>query len=313
AAGNDILFDESQVEQGRNFCNKIWNAFRLVKGWECNAQLPQPDTSKTAILWFEHKLNAAIADIADHFEKFRISDALMTIYKLIWDDFCSWYLEIVKPAYQQPIDAQTLEATIDFFDRLMRILHPFMPFLTEEIWHLLRERKAGESIMVSEMPVAAAFDEEILRSFEYAIEVVMAIRTQRAQRNILNKESIALFIKKNDETQQTLFDGVIAKLCNINKMDYLDAKPENCISFIVRTTEFFIPVGNNINKEEELGKLTKELEYTKGFLTSVMQKLNNEKFVANAKPEAVESERKKKSDAEARIAVIEEQMKALEG
>jgi len=313
AAGNDILFDESQVEQGRNFCNKIWNAFRLVKGWECNAQLPQPDTSKTAILWFEHKLNAAIADIADHFEKFRISDALMTIYKLVWDDFCSWYLEIVKPAYQQPIDAQTLEATIDFFDRLMRILHPFMPFLTEEIWHLLREREAGESIMVSEMPVAAAFDETMLKSFEYAIEVIMAIRTQRAQRNILNKESIALFIKKNDETQQTLFDGVIAKLCNINKMDYLDAKPENCISFIVRTTEFFIPVGNNINKEEELGKLGKELEYTKGFLTSVMQKLNNEKFVANAKPEAVEGERKKKSDAEARIAVIEEQMKALKG
>ena len=312
AAGNDILFDESQVEQGRNFCNKIWNAFRLVKGWESAAQLPQPDTSKTAILWFEHKLNAAIADIADNFEKFRISDALMTIYKLIWDDFCSWYLEIIKPAYQQPIDAQTLEATIEFFDRLMRILHPFMPFLTEEIWQLFRERKTGESIMVSEMPAAASFDEKLLKSFDYAIEVVVAIRTQRAQRNILNKEPIELFIKKNNEVQQTLFDGVIAKLCNISKMEYVDTKLENCISFIVRTTEFFIPIGNNVNKEEEIGKLAKELEYTKGFLTSVMQKLNNERFVNNAPEKVLESERKKKADAEARIAVIEEQIKSLE-
>jgi valyl-tRNA synthetase len=311
-AGNDILFDETPVEQGRNFCNKIWNAFRLVKGRENNAQLPQPDTSKTAILWFEHKLHAAIADINAHFEKFRISDALMTLYKLVWDDFCSWYLEMIKPAYQQPIDAQTLEATIDIFDRLMRLLHPFMPFLTEEIWQLLRERKTGESVMISEMPAAAAFDEKLLQSFDYAAEVIMAIRTQRAQRNILNKEAIELFIKKNNEPQQALFDGVIAKLCNISRMDYLDAKPENCISFIVRTTEFFIPIGNNVNKEEEIGKLAKELEYTKGFLTSVMQKLNNERFVNNAPEKVLESERKKKADAEARIAVIEEQIKTLE-
>ena len=311
AAGNDVLFDETQVEQGRNFCNKIWNAFRLVKGWNSDDKIPHPDTSKTAIFWFENKLQSAIAEINDHFEKFRISDALMTIYKLIWDDFCSWYLEMIKPAYQQPIDAQTLEATVDFFDRLMRILHPFMPFLTEEIWQLLRERKVGESIMISNMPAAVSFDDETLKSFDYATEVIVSIRTQRAQRNILNKEAIELFIKKNNEQQQTLFDGVIAKLCNISKIEYVDVKPENCISFIVRSTEFFIPIGNNVNKEEEIAKLAKELEYTQGFLTSVMQKLNNERFVNNAPEKVLESERKKKADAEARIAVIEEQIKTL--
>ncbi|MCL2040558.1 MAG: valine--tRNA ligase [Bacteroidales bacterium] len=311
AAGNDILFDESQVEQGRNFCNKIWNAFRLVKGWESDARTAQPESSKTAILWFGNRLHSAIAEVNDHFEKFRISDALMTIYKLIWDDFCSWYLEIIKPAYQQPIDVQTLEATTDFFDRLMRLLHPFMPFLTEEIWQWLRQRKEGESIMVSDMPAVESFDNEILRKFDYVTEVIVAIRTQRAQRNILNKEAIELFIKKSNETQPSPFDSVIAKLCNISKIEYLDTKPENCIPFIVRSTEFFIPISKSVNKAEEIEKLTKELEYTKGFLTSVMQKLNNERFVNNAPEKVLESERKKKTDAEARILVIEEQIKAL--
>jgi valyl-tRNA synthetase len=311
AAGNDILFDESQVEQGRNFCNKIWNAFRLVKGWNSDTQITQPDSSKTAILWFGNKMQAAIAEINDHFEKFRISEALMTIYKLIWDDFCSWYLEIIKPDYQQPIDAQTLEATIDFFDSLMRILHPFMPFLTEEIWQLLRKREAGQSIMISEMPAAVAFDYEILKAFDYAMEVIVAIRTQRAQRNILNRETIELFVKKTNETQKTPFDGIVAKLCNISKIDYLDHKPESAVSFIVRSTEFFIPISKNVNKEEEIEKLTKELEYTKGFLTNVMQKLNNERFVNNAPEKVLESERQKKADAEARIIVIEEQIKSL--
>lgn len=311
SAGNDILFDLSQVELGRNFCNKIWNAFRLVRGWEVDETLAQPESSATAVAWFSNKLQATLAEIEDHFEKYRISDAMMSAYKLMWDDFCSWYLEMIKPAYQQPIDPTTLTATIGFFDQLMRILHPFMPFLTEEIWQLLQLRNEGESVMVSEAPKAGVFDEQILKAFDFASEVIIAIRAQRAKRNILNKEAIALFIKKNEETPQTQFDGLVAKLCNISEIAYIDEKPENCASFIVRSTELFIPIGENVNKEEERAKLQKELDYTKGFLDSVMKKLNNERFVGNAPEKVLESEHKKKADAEARIAVIEEQLKNL--
>jgi valyl-tRNA synthetase len=310
-AGNDILFDEQQVEQGRNFCNKIWNAFRLIKSWKQDDSIVQPEAAKYAVLWFENKLISVITKIEDDFSKFRISDALMSLYKLIWDDFCSWYLEIIKPAFNQPIDSITAEATLIFFDKLMRLLHPFMPFLTEEIWQLLFPRKENESIMISQMPASAAIDETVLENFDVTSEIVMAIRTQRAQYNILNKEAIELYVKKNNKNNERYFDAIIAKLCNINKIEYTENKMEGCASFIIHNSEFFIPIGSYINKEEELLRLNKELEYTKGFLNSVMQKLSNEKFVQNVPEKVLEGEHKKENDARLRIAILEEQIRDI--
>jgi len=311
-AGNDLPFDEILCEQGRNFSNKIWNALRLIKGWTIDENLKQPQSSKISIEWFEAKLNSTIKILDDHFSKYRISDALMLTYKLIWDDFCSWYLEMIKPAYQKPIDKYTLESSIKFFEKLMKILHPFMPFITEEIWHLLKNRDENDCIIISEMPEYGKTDKTILNQFEFAKDVIIAIRNFRKEKNIPNKEELELFIKKNnDESPDLTFDSLISKLCNLNKVEYTDEKVEDSMSFIVKSTEFFIPMSDLLDPEAEIKKLEDDLKYTKGFLISVSKKLSNDRFVNNAPEKVVEMERKKQSDAEAKIKVIEEQLDSL--
>ena len=311
-AGNDLPFDESLCEQGRNFSNKIWNALRLVKGWSVDETIAQPESSKVSVRWFEAKLNQALAEIEDHFTKYRLSDALMRAYKLVWDDFCSWYLEMIKPAYQQPIDTVTYAATLGYFDKLMKIMHPFMPFITEEIWHLLTDDKEGISIMNTEMPKADTIDESLLERFDYATQVIIALRAIRKDKNIPIKEQISLFVKKNnEEVADTLFDCVIAKLLNIDEINYTSDKIEGAGSFVVKSTEFYVPLKGVVDVEAELEKLNNELTYTRGFLTSVLKKLSNERFVNSAPANVVDTERKKQADAEARIAVLEAQIASL--
>ncbi len=311
-AGNDLLFEESLCEQGRNFCNKIWNAFRLTQGWQVDNSLKQPQSSKVAIEWFEANFNKTLALIEDHFSKYRIADALMAVYKLVWDDFCSWYLEMVKPVYQQPIDQVSFNKTVEIFEKLLKVLHPFMPFISEEIYQHLRQDDAPESIMIARMPRPAKYDENILRQFDFASEVIMAIRNLRQEKNIANRDAIELLIRKNyDDQPEITFDNVVIKLCNLSKLDYVEQKPEGAFNFIIKTTEFYIPVSQNIDIEAEIQKLEQELKYQKGFLTSVMKKLDNEKFVNNAPAHVVEMEMKKKADAQAKIKVIEDQLKTL--
>ncbi len=311
-AGNDLLYDDALIEQGRNFCNKIWNAMRLIKGWDVSDTLDQTEVNAISIRWFESVFNSTLAEINTLYDGYRLSEALMAAYKLMWDDFCSWFLEMVKPAYLQPADPKTYEAVIDFFEKMIRVLHPFMPFITEEIWHVIRERAQGESIMLTEMPVAGEFDRNLIDSFFFAEEVIMGIRNVRKEKNIPQKEAIRLFIKKNDgQVADTAFDGVAVKLCNLSELSYVNEKVAEAVSFVVRSTEFFIPLLENINVEEELKKLGDELFYTQGFLGKVMQKLGNEKFVGSAPAAVVDSERKKQADAEARIRVLSEQIASL--
>jgi valyl-tRNA synthetase len=313
-AGNDLPFDEVLCEQGRNFSNKVWNALRLIKGWNIDHQLKQPESAAVSIRWFESKLSLSIANIEDHFSKYRISDALMAAYKLVWDDFCSWYLEMIKPAYQHPIDAETYERTVYFFDRLMRVIHPFMPFISEEIWHYLAKRSDSESIMVAQMPVPGKIDQPILDTFEMEKEVIIAIRNLRKTKNIPQREPLELFIKKNNQqAPDHTFDSVIAKLCNISDMKYVDEKIPGAMSFIIKSTEFYIPIGSSIDHEVEINKLEEELTYTKGFLLSVNKKLENERFTKTAPPDVINKELKKKADAESKIKVIEDQIKELRG
>lgn len=300
-AGNDLPFDESLCEQGRNFSNKIWNALRLVKGWQTDSALKQPQYATAAIEWFDAKLNSSLAFIEDNFAKYRLSDALMTAYKLVWDDFCSWYLEMVKPGYQQPIDSETLAASIGFFEELMQVLHPFMPFITEEIWHLLNVR-GEESIMLSQMPAASDFNPELLNWFEHASEAVIGIRNIRKDKNLPFKDKINLMIKGDNPAKY--FDEVVTKLGNISELSYVETKPAASAGFVVKATEYYIPLGQGVDLEAEKEKLMKELEYTQGFLASVEKKLNNEKFVSNAKPEVVENERQKQADAMGRIEIL---------
>jgi len=310
-AGNDLPFDESLCEQGRNFSNKVWNALRLVKGWPEDPALAQPAYAAMSVKWFGARLNESLAEIEDNFEKYRLSDALMAAYKLVWDDFCSWYLEMVKPAYQQPIDQVTLKATIGYFNKLMQVLHPFMPFITEEIWHLITDRKEGESIMISSMPEAETVDNAIIESFQLASEVIIGIRNIRKEKNIAFKDAIELKVKQSDNTGHNEFDPVISKLGNISQIAYVDEKPATAAGFMVKAIEYYIPLGDGVDLEAEKEKLQKELEYTLGFLDLVMKKLGNERFVGNAKPEVVEAERKKKADAEAKIVLIREQIAGL--
>ena len=310
-AGNDLPFDESLCEQGRNFSNKVWNALRLVKGWEVDNTLEQPDTARVAIEWFEAKFNSTLKFIDEQYDKYRLSDALMAIYKLVWDDFCSWYLEMIKPAYQHPIDNATLEATITVFDKLMRVMHPFMPFLSEEIWHLLKDRAEGESIMVCDMPVAGDYSEELLQQFDHAAEAIQAIRSVRKEKNIPFKEQIDLFIKKNNEAADLTFDPIISKLCNLNKLEYVNEKVEDALSIILHATEFYIPLTESVDVDAEIAKLEEELKYTRGFLTSVEKKLSNDRFVNNAPEKVVAMERRKQEDAQNKIAVIEQQLASL--
>lgn len=313
-AGNDLPFDVSLCEQGRNFSNKIWNALRLVKGWEIDSNLPQPENSAIAADWFGAQFNDALKTIDEHYAKYRISDALMATYKLIWDDFCSWYLEMIKPAYQQPVDAATYEQTIKIFENLMKVLHPFMPFLTEEVWHLLADRAENDCIIIAPWPERKRIHHKILDQFDFAKEVVNAARNVRAARNIPQKEALDFYIKKNlDQQPDTTFDGLIAKLCNLRKLEYVDEKVDNALSFVVRSTEFYIPLTETVDVEAEIKKLHDELVYTQGFHNSVMKKLSNERFVNNAPEAVVASERKKLSDAENKIKVITDQIAALQG
>jgi valyl-tRNA synthetase len=310
SAGNDIMFDEELCNQGKAFTNKIWNAFKLIKGWEVSDAIPQPESSKVAIEWYEAKLQQTLLEIEDNFEKYRISDALMGIYKLVWDDFCSWFLEMIKPAYQQPIDSVTLAKAIEMLENNLKLLHPFMPFLTEEIWQILAERTPEEALIVSTWPQIKPFNTQLITDFENTIEVISGIRTIRKDKNIPFKDTIELRIVNNDKAS-TYFDTVVTKLGNITSLEYVSDKVDGALSFRVKSNEYFIPITGNINVEEEIAKLTTELVYTQGFLKSVQSKLANEKFVAGAPEKVLANERQKEADALAKIATIEQSIAGL--
>lgn len=308
-AGGDLLFDESLTEQGRNFANKIWNAFRLVKMWKVDENAIQPEHSKIAIDWFEAKLSETIKQVNDQYNKYRLSEALMQLYKLFWDEFSSWYLEIVKPGYQQPIDKKTYDATIDFFEKLMLLLHPIMPFITEEIWQYMKERGEGESIMVSPQPQAHRVDKILVSRFEEIKEVIASVRSMRLGRNLPNKQELELLV--NGDEYDHRFDPVIKKMAFLSQILQTVEKPENAIAFLVKRTEFYLPLNESFNKAEEIEKIQKELEYQRGFLASVMKKLDNERFVQNAPANVLEVERTKKADAESKIRSLEERLSSL--
>ena len=311
-AGNDILFDDALCEQGRNFNNKIWNAFRLVKGWEV-ADIEQPEYAALATEWFESMLAKTAAEVDDLFSKYRLSEALMAVYKLFWDEFSSWYLEMVKPAYidgkAQPMDKVTYEKTLSFFDSLLKLLHPFMPFITEELWQHIYDRKEGESLMVQTLDINKVCNEEIVKNFEAVKEVIGGIRTIRLQKNIAQKEALSLQVV--GESPVAAFNAVISKLCNLTAIESVANKAEGSASFMVGTTEYAVPLGNLINVEEELKKLEADLKYNEGFLQSVLKKLSNEKFVSKAPANVIEMERKKQADAESKIASLKESIAAL--
>ena len=307
-AGNDILFDEALCEQGRNFNNKIWNAFRLVKGWQV-ADMEQPEYARLATGWFEAMLAKTAEEVNDLFGKYRLSEALMAVYKLFWDEFSSWYLEMVKPAYGQPIDRTTFDKTLGFFETLLKLLHPFMPFITEELWQHIYDRKPGESIMTQTLGEAPAYDKTLVDSFENVKEVISGVRTIRLQKNIAQKE--ALTLESVGESPVCAFNAVITKLCNLSEIKTVGTKPEGAAAFMVGTTEYAVPLGNLINVEEELKKLEADLKYQEGFLQSVLKKLGNEKFVSKAPTNVIEMERKKQADAETKIAALKESIAAL--
>ena len=310
-AGNDLPFDEALCEQGRNFCNKMWNALRLVKGWNVDETLPQPETAKMAMKWFEERFQQVLQETNDNLDKYRLSDALMGIYKLVWDDFCSWYLEMVKAPMGQAIDGVTYNATVIFFENLMKILHPFMPFITEDIWHLLKERQDGDDLIIAQQPAQKVVDNDILNQFLFTQDVINNIRKIRAEKNISMKEAIELIVVDKDGSVNKEFDAVIMKLCNVSSVNYVTETPQDAFGFLVKATEYFIPVTDNIDTEAEIKKLEEELAYAQGFLRSVEAKLSNEKFVNGAPAAVVDKERKKKSDAEAKIKVIEQQLATL--
>ena len=307
-AGNDILFDEALCEQGRNFNNKIWNAFRLVKGWQV-ADIKQPEYAKLATEWFDSMLAKTAEEVNDLFGKYRLSEALMAVYKLFWDEFSSWYLEMVKPAYGQPIDKVTYEKTLAFFETLLKLLHPFMPFITEELWQHIYDRQPGESIMTQTLVKDMPYNETLIAQFEAVKEVISGIRTIRLQKNIAQKEALALEV--TGENPVAGFGSVIAKLCNLSEIKQVETKSEGAAAFMVGTTEYAVPLGNLINVEEELKKLEADLKYQEGFLQSVMKKLSNEKFVSKAPANVIEMERKKQADAETKIAALKESIAAL--
>ena len=306
-AGNDILFDDALCEQGRNFNNKIWNAFRLVKGWNV-ADIEQPESAKIATDWFDSMLSVVAADVDDLFNKYRLSEALMAVYKLFWDEFSSWYLEMVKPAYGQPIDKVTYEKTLGFFDNLLKMLHPFMPFITEELWQHIYDRRPGESIMVQELHVPFV-DGRCVIEFDAVKEVIGGIRTIRLQKNIAQKETLSLQVVGSNPIEAYL--PVVMKLCNLSSVETVASKAEGAVSFMVGTTEYAVPLGNLINVEEELKKLEADLKYQEGFLQSVLKKLSNEKFVSKAPANVIEMERRKQADAETKIAALKESIAAL--
>jgi len=309
-AGNDLLFDEKLCEQGRNFANKIWNAFRLVKGWEIQ-EGETPEENKLAAQWFESRLNQSITELQDHYSKFRISDALMTLYKMVWDDFCSWYLEMIKPPFGSPIDKVTYSRTLEFFETILKLLHPFMPFITEELWHALDNKKEEDCIIVAPYPTPKSFDSGIIVSGEIAFEIITQVRNIRSNKGISPKEAMAMVVGKNGREMVLPFVSIIKKLSNLTEITFSDEKSGSGASFILNTIEFFIPLQGKVDSEAECKSLQKELEYTKGFLSTVMKKLNNEKFVSGAPAQVLEAERKKKLDAESKINLLEENLKSL--
>ncbi|MFV0391623.1 MAG: valine--tRNA ligase [Paludibacteraceae bacterium] len=306
-AGNDLLYDDSLCEQGRNFNNKIWNAFRLVKGWEV-ADVEPSESAKIAIGWFESLLSKTLLEMDDLFQKYRLSEALMLVYKLFWDEFSSWYLEMIKPAYQKPIDHTTYHATLGFFDSLLKTLHPFMPFITEELWQAIDTRQAGESIMIQPMPKAKPVNEKLIADFEKIKEIIAGVRTIRLQKNLPHKEQLDLQIIGSHNAD---FDAVIRKLCNLKSIENISEKSGSAVSFMVGTSEYAVPMGSLVNAEDEIKKMEEEIAYLEGFLNSVMKKLGNERFVQNAKPEIVETERQKQADAESKIASLKESIASL--
>lgn len=309
-AGNDLPFDSSQCEQGRNFTNKVWNAFRLVDSWSVQEDLPQPESSIKAIDWFRARFNQELEVINSLFDKFKISEALMTTYKLIWDDFCSWYLEMIKPGYQHPIDRKTLETTKSFFEDILKLAHPFTPFIAEELWHLISKRAEGEDMIVAQWPEVTHTDSEVLTQFGRATDVITNIRNIRKKKNIANKVKMDLFIKKNKDLDAS-FDSVLLKMGNLSQLEYVNDKIENSNTFIVDGNEYFVPFGDTIDIEAEREKLTEELNYAEGFLKSVQKKLQNERFVSGAPEQVVAIERKKESDAMDKIAILREKVAAL--
>jgi valyl-tRNA synthetase len=310
-AGNDLIYDNSLPEQGRNFANKIWNAFRLVKSWSVDNTIAQPESASKAVLWMEEVLKKETIEIDHNFKKFRISEALMSVYKLFWDEFSAWYLEMVKPEYQKPIDQKTYDSTISFFERLMKLIHPFMPFITEEIWQRLGEREDGESIMIERLPEAKKYNKELIAAFESIKETVGGIRNVRKERNIPNKEQLSLNILSGTAADGKEFYPVIIRLCNLSEILTVEEKPEGAASFMTGTTEYYIPLGSKLDIEAEIKKIRDELEYNQGFLASVLKKLGNERFVQNAPANVIELERKKKNDAETKIRALEERLKEL--
>ncbi|WP_277632322.1 valine--tRNA ligase [Avrilella dinanensis] len=310
SAGNDILFDEEMCQQGKAFGNKIWNAFRLIKGWDIDENIEQPQSAKIAIEWYEAKFQSVLTEIEDHFEKYRISDALMTTYKLIWDDFCSWFLEMIKPGYQQPVDAKTYAAAIKFLEDNLKLLHPFMPFITEEIWQLISERNTSEALIISQWPEKKNFDNAIINEFDWASDVIAGIRTIRKEKNISFKETIELKVLNKAQVTDR-FDVLIQKMGNIDSLEYVDDSVNGALSFRVNANEYFVPVAGSVNVEEEIEKLEEELKYLQGFLRSVQGKLSNEKFVSGAPEQVVANERKKESDTLSKIATIEESIANL--
>ena len=310
-AGNDLPFDEQLCEQGRNFTNKIWNAFRLIQSWEVHDKIDQPESSKVAIEWFEAKFAETLATIDDHYAKYRISDALMSTYKLVWDDFCSWYLEMIKPAYQSPIDKATLDATIVIFEKLLHVLHPFTPFITEELWSLIAEREDKECVMLNSWPKIENENKELIANFEQTTKVISEVRTFKMSKNIPQKDSIILSVKENKSLDKSL-DVIVKKMCNISELNYVDAKVDNAFSFIINTNEYFIPIEEGmIDVEAEKKKLEDELKRTKGFLIGVTKKLSIDRFVQNAPEQVVVIERQKQADAESKIKVLEEQLEGI--
>ncbi len=310
-AGNDLPFDESYCEQGRNFSNKIWNALRLIKSWNVE-DIEQPISSALAIEWFKEKMNKTLCDLEDDFSKYRLSESLMNVYKFVWDDLCSWYLEIIKPAYQAPIDRKTFEATLDIFEDVMKILHPFMPFVSEEVYHIIKERKENEFIMQAQLPAIKDINTTLLNEFEFIEEFITAIRSVRNEKNIAQKIALQVYFTKSEEALIIeKYSDIVCKLCNLDTLEACEEKVEKAIAKMVRTVEFFVPLTDNVNKEEEIKKIKADIEYYEGFKNSVMKKLSNENFVSKAPEQVVAMERKKLSDAEQKIETLNEQLKAF--
>jgi valyl-tRNA synthetase len=310
-AGNDLMFDEKYCLQGRNFANKVWNAFNLIKGWTVDDSLK--NENQVAIEWFGSRFNLALLEIEDDFAQYRLSEALMTTYKLVWDDFCAWYLEMIKPAYQQPIDSETYHKTIAFFENILKILHPFMPFITEELWHdeLFGERTEKDCCIVAQLPNSGEIVPHLLSSTETVKQVVTQIRNIRNNKQISPKEALALSIRTSAGMDYKPYAPIITKLANISGLNMVNDKVTGAISFMVHTDEFFILLNENLDAVAECERLKKEKDYLEGFLRSVNSKLNNERFIANAKPEIIEIEQKKRADAETRIKLLEESLVSL--